>query len=125
MNFIKNLTTAQKIALTIAILGFVAGASAQLTNILAPFGSIAPVIVSEIVSLSVFVSGILGIVLMFVTGQGSQVAAVQAMPGVSKIVVNQNANATLATLAIDPSQDKFEVAPGAQQAVAAIAKAAS
>ena len=74
-----NFTTAQKLALTIGILGFVGGASTQLTDILAPFGSIAPTIVKEIVSLAGFVSGIFGIMLTFITGQSGQVKAVVAM----------------------------------------------
>jgi len=117
--------TAQKLALTIGILGFVATGGTQLTDIFAPLGSLAPIVVKEIVSLAGFVSGVLGIVLTFTTGQGSQIAAVQAMPGVSKIVVNEKANATLATLAVDTTQPKIEVAPSATQAVKATAAAAS
>lgn len=118
------MTTVQKIALTIAVLGFLAGAGTQLTDIFAPLGSIAPVIVKEIVSVSGFVSGILGVVLSFATGQAQQVKAVQDMPGVEKIVVNTQANQTLAQLAIDPEQDKVEVAPGAEKVVASTAKGA-
>lgn len=67
---------AQKLALTIGILGFVAAGGTQLTDIFAPFGSIAPVIVKEIVSVAGFVSGILGVILTFTTGQISQIKAV-------------------------------------------------
>lgn len=111
------MTSIQKIALAIAVLGFAAAAGPQLTDIFAPFGSIAPVIVKEIVSVAGFVSGILGVVLSFATGQASQVKAVQAMPGIEKIVVNSQANAALATLAVDPEQDKIETVPGSEKAV--------
>ena len=121
----KDLTQIQKIALTIAVLGFLAGAGTQLTDIFAPLGSIAPVIVKEIVSISGFVSGILGVVLSFAGGQSGQVQAVQAMPGVEKIVVNEKANATLATLAVDPAQAKIETTPQATAAVQRTAAAAS
>lgn len=120
-----TLTIVQKVALTIAVLGFLAGAGTQLTDIFAPFGSAAPLIVKEIVSLSSFVSGILGVALSFISGQGSQIAAVQAMPGVAKIVVNEKANATLASMAVDPANAKIEAAPQAERAVQATAVAAS
>lgn len=119
-----NFTTIQKIALSIAVLGFLSTASTQLTDILSPFGSNAPVIVKQIVSLSGFVSGILGVFLSFMTGQASQVTTVQAMPGVEKIVVNEKASAALATLAVDPKQDKIESTPQAARAVEATARAA-
>ena len=70
---------AQKLALTIGILGFVATGGTQLTDIFAPLGSMAPAVVKEIVSLAGFVSGVLGIVLTFITGQGQQIKAVVEM----------------------------------------------
>lgn len=119
------LTNVQKIALTIAVLGFLAGAGTQLTDIFAPFGSAAPLIVKEIVSLSSFVSGILGVGLSFISGQGSQIAAVQAMPGVEKIVVNAKASPTLATMAVDEANPKIEAAPLSASAVQRTAAAAA
>ena len=120
-----NLTTVQKIGLAIGVLGFLATAGTQLTDIFAPFGSAAPVIVKEIVSISGLISGVLGIVLAFITGQANSIKAVQDMPGVEKIVVKSQANATLATLAVDPAQPKIEIAPLAVQAVQATVRAAS
>src|SRR5579872_5559694 len=113
-----NLTTVQKIGLAIAVLGFLATAGTQLTDIFAPLGSLAPVIVKEIVSISGLVSGVLGIVLAFLTGQVNAVKAVQAMPGVESIVVNAKASPALAALAVDPTQDKVDVLPAAAAAVA-------
>lgn len=110
------MTSIQKIALSIAVLGFLAGAGTQLTDIFAPFGSIAPLIVKEIVSVSGFVSGILGVILSFATGQAGQIKAVNDMAGVEKIVVNAQANPTLAKAAVDESS-KVEATPAAQAAV--------
>ena len=116
------MNTTQKITLAIAVLGFLAGAGTQLTDIFAPLGSIAPIIVKEIVSLSGFVSGILGVVLMATSGQAAQVKAVQAMPGVESIVVNKDANPILAKLAVDQTQTKVDIAPGSETVVNATAK---
>ena len=118
----SSLTLTQKLGISIAMLGFVAGSATQLTDIFAPFGSVAPLIVKEIVTISGFVSGVLGIVLSFISGQASIVKSVQAMPGVESIVVNANANQALAQLAVDPVQAKIDVAPGAAAAVAQTAK---
>lgn len=120
-----SLTTVQKIGLAIGVLGFLATAGTQLTDIFAPFGSFAPVIVKEIVSVSGLVSGVLGIVLAFLTGQANAVKAVQAMPGVESIVVNAQASPALAALAVDQAQPKIDIAPGAAAAVTQIAKGAS
>lgn len=120
----SNLTSAQKLGLTIAILTFLAGASTQLTDVFAPLGSVAPVIVKEIVSLANFGAGILAIVLTFATGQSQQVKNVQAMPGIEAITVNAKANPALAALAVDPTQDKIDAIPAAAAAVAQAAKAA-
>ncbi len=119
------MNTAQKIALTIGILGFVATGGTQLTDIFSPFGSLAPLIVKEIVSLAGFVSGVLGIFLTFLTGQGSQLKAVQDMPGVEKVLVNSKANAVVAMMAVDPLNTKIEAIPAAQAAVTATAQAAT
>ena len=116
------MTGARKIALIIGILGFVATGGTQLTDIFSPLGSVAPLVVKEIVSLAGFTSGVLGIVLAFMTGQDSQVKNVLAMPGVEKIYVNEKANQTLAALAVDPTVNKISPTVAAQDAVEATAK---
>lgn len=73
------MNNAQKLALAIGILGFLAGGGTQLTDIFAPFGSAAPLIVKEIVSVSGFASGIMGVILAFITGGRSQIQAVVEM----------------------------------------------
>jgi len=118
------MTQVQKISLSIAMLGFLAGAGTQLTDIFAPFGSMAPLIVKEIVTVSGFVSGGLGIFLSFISGQGSQVQAVQAMPGVASITINKNATPELAALAVDSTNAKIQPLPQDKRAVQEIAAAA-
>lgn len=102
------MTLTQKLALAISILGFLAGAGSQLGDIFSPIGTAAPLIVKEIISISGFAGGILGIVLATLTGQSSQVKAVEAMPGVSKIITNMQANATLKALADSDEHPKVE-----------------
>lgn len=116
------MTTAQKLSTVIAVLGFLAGATTQLTDLFAPLGSIAPVIVKEIVTIAGLASGIAGIFLMSMTGQVGQIKAVQAMPGVESIVVGDKANQTLAAIAVDTNQPKVDVQPGSETAVQNIAK---
>ncbi len=101
-----HLTTVQKIGLTIAVLGFLATAGTQLTDIFAPLGSIAPVIVKEIVSISGFGSGVLGIILAFITGQASAIKTVAAMPDVAAVVINRSAEDGTRAAATDPDQPK-------------------
>ena len=120
-----NLTTVQKIGLAIGVLGFLATAGTQLTDIFAPFGSSAPLIVKEIVSLSGFLSGILGIVLAFLTGQANTIRAVNDMPGVEKILVNAKASPALATLAVAQEGNKVQAIPEAKAAVTATAATAA
>lgn len=118
------MTTLQKMAIAIAVFSFVGGASAQLTPIFSPLGPEGPIIVSIIVSLCGFVGGVLGVIVGVMTGQAAQISAVQAMPGVQNISVNKDANSTLAALAVDPTQSKISIQPGAEAAVQQTAKGA-
>lgn len=109
----------QVLAIILVVLGVFVASTAQLNDLLGTTD--AKIIVSISSLLMSILSGVLGIL----TGQGGQIRAVQSMPGVDKIVVNSQANSTLATMAVDPSQDKIETAPGAAGAVAATARLAS
>jgi hypothetical protein len=106
-----NLNANQVVAIALVILGVFVASTAQLTDL---FGAMAA---KYIVSFSGLLMSILSGILGVMTGQSSQVKAVQAMPGVEKIVVNAQANETLATLAVDPAQAKIEALPSAQAAV--------
>lgn len=114
-----NLNRGQILSIVVLVLGVLMASTSQLTDL---FG---PQITKYIVSASSLLTSILAGINTVLQGQGSQLAAVQAMPGVEKIVVNSQANATLATMAVDPLQDKIEATPAAQDAVEATAKAAA
>ena len=114
-----NLTLSQKFQITLCLLGVLLAGTGQLTIL---FGQTAT---SSIVSASGLLVAAVSGVGAIVTGQGSQIAAVQAMPGVEKIVVNKQANSTLATMAVDQSQLKIETLPQDQAKVEATAAAAS
>lgn len=114
---LRNLTPQQWFLVFLAALGVFGGATAQLTEL---FGAAHAHL---IVTASSFLSTLISAIMVPLTGQGALINAVQAMPGVSKIVVNQDANQTLAAVAVDPNS-KVEAAPGAEKAVEATAKAA-
>lgn len=118
-----NLTFNQKVAFAVALASFLA-AGGSATDLVTLFGS---TIAKSIAAAASIMAGIGGIFLGVVTGQSNMIKDVQAMPGVEKITVNKNANATLATMAVsnDPANSKIEATPQAATAVEATAKAAS
>lgn len=116
-----NLNGTQTIAIIIAVLSVLSGATAQLTDL---FGAI---IAKDLVSGAGLVTAVLSSVLAVITSQGSQVKSVLAMPGVDSIKVNAQANSTLAQIAVstDPALAKIEPVANAETKVAAIAKGAA
>lgn len=119
-----NLTSVQKLALIVGVCAFLAGASSQIDPIIAAFVAdpkMVAAISKAITGAFGLTGGIFAVPLTIMTSQGAQVKAVQAMPGVKSIVVSADANSTLATLAVDPAQDKIEAAPEAIKAVKATA----
>lgn len=116
-----NLNRTQIILIVIAVLSILGAgsATAQLTEI---FGSM---IATKIVAGCSLLTAIMSGGLAAITGQGALVQQVQDMPGVDKVILNKNANATLATLAVSDANPKIEAAPEAQIAVEATAKAAA
>lgn len=114
--YLKNLTPGQWMAVIIGILSATAGASAQLTPVFGAGLSNTIVSVANLI-MTVFVTPFLFVI----TGQNAQIKAVNAMPGVSQIVINEKANSTLAAIAVDPST-KVEATPEAQKTVEATAK---
>lgn len=111
-----NLTPVQIMALILVVLGAISGGTTQLVDIVGPVAT--KVLVSAASLLTTVISGFV----LVLTGQSSMIKSVQAMPGVDKIVVNAQANTTLASLAVDPNQAKIEATPQAQQAVEKTAK---
>lgn len=126
-----NLTPLQIIGIILAVNGALTGATAQLTDL---FG---PLVAKDIVSVASLGSAVLGGIITAMSGASSQVRnvvadpqsqealikAVLAMRGVENIAVNKQANATLAAIAIDPTQNKIAPTAAAAQTVEATAKA--
>ena len=118
METIKNLTTMQWICIIVGLNGLVVGATPQMTVL---FGEHAIPYIQAVAALG---NGVLGVFGTVISGQGSQVRNVLAMPGVERIAVNAQANQTLAAIAIDPTVNKIAPTPQAQEAVTKTAAAA-
>ncbi len=114
-----TLTRNQILAIVIAILGVLMASTAQLTDLVGPGTT------KTIQSLAGILNSVLASVLAVITGQSGIIKDASAMPGVEKITVNSQANATLATLAVDPQQSKIAPTPQAAQAVQATAAEAA
>lgn len=115
----NNLTRSQIFQIALCCLGVLVASTGQLTDL---FGPQATKYIVSAAGLGVSVLSGIGAIL---TGQGAQVQAVQAMPGVARITVNEQANATLAALAVDPANTKIAATPEAKSAVVATAAAAA
>lgn len=111
-----NLTSTQVLALILVVLGVVTGGSAQLTTL------VGPMVTQLLVAAASLASSIISGFVLVLTGQSNTVLSVQDMPGVERIVVNERANQTLASLAVDPAQAKIVVSAQDQAAVAETAK---
>lgn len=107
----SDLTGKQWIAIAAAVLSVLMISTAQLTDL---FGATTA---KSIVSVAGLVNMILNSVMAAITGQGSLIRDVAAMPGVSKIDVNAQANQTLAQIALDPKVDKVGATPQDIQSV--------
>jgi len=88
----------------LAIIGVVLSASMTSTAFLTD--SFGTNIAHLIVGFAGFANMILGGVTIILTGQGQAVRDVAAMPGVTRISVNETATSALATVALDPTQQK-------------------
>jgi hypothetical protein len=116
---LSDITPIQILGGILVVNTVLAGGTAQLTDL---FGA---TMANHILSISILGSGICGGFIMNMGGLPSQVRNVLAMPGVEKIDVNGQASAALATLAVDPAQNKISPTPAAMDKVAATAKAAA
>jgi hypothetical protein len=105
----------QILSITLVILGVLTASAAQLTDLV---GAPLTKVIISLSSLSMsMLAGIQGVI----SGQSSLVSDVQSMPGVEKIVVNEQANKTLATMAVDSAQNKIETKVGDEAAIKATA----
>lgn len=114
-----NLNQGQVLSIIIAVLGVWVASATQLNEL------VGPMMTKLIIAGSTLTMTTLAAVNAILQSQGGQIKAVQAMPGVDKIIINSQANGTLASLAIDPAQNKVETKVGAEAAVAATARAAA
>jgi hypothetical protein len=114
-----KLTPIQIIGIIIVVNGALIGSTAQLTDLLGPL------IAKDIVSVASIGNSIFGGVIMMLSGQGSMVKSVLAMPGIEHIDVNSQASPALATLAVDKSINKIAPTEAAMDKVVATAKAAA
>lgn len=117
METLKNLTLVQWIGIVIGLNSLLMGATPQLTVL---FGATAVPIILAVATLG---NGALGVFVTVIGGLGTQ--ALNVVAGGASLAVGANAKPSLATLAMDPAQQKIDAAPGAAAAVAAIAKAAA
>lgn len=111
-----NISTKQWLAIIVAILSAMATATTQMVDI---FG---PTFAKSVMGAASLLSTILSSILAIISTQTALIKDVQSMPGVEKITVNGNANATLAGMAVAPENAKIEAAPGADNAVNQAAK---
>lgn len=100
-----NLNRNQILAIIIAILSVTAASTAQLTDIFGPGPT------KTIISLAGLLNSALSSILAVVTSQSNVVKDTLAMPGVENIQINRQANQTLASIAVDPAQDKIAPLP--------------
>jgi hypothetical protein len=107
-----NINLNQALALSLIILAALSGGTAQLAD-----AGLAATTVKAIAGIAGLLSTIIAGMLSFLTGQGSIVQQVSKMTGVEPLKVNAQANPTLAALALDPTNEKIEVKPGAEAAV--------
>ena len=97
----NNLTTIQKIAITMAVLGVISTSGVQLTDILGSG------LAKTAVSIAGLGNSLLAAIVAVLSGQGSLVKQVAAMPGVDRVSINSAANQTLALAATDIAQPKI------------------
>lgn len=114
---LSDITLIQVLGAILVINGALAGGVNELTDLLGP------VMAKHVLSICVIGSGICGGFITMFGGLGTQARNVVA--GGASIAVGPNASPSLATLAMDPAQNKIDAAPGAGAAVAAIAKNAA
>lgn len=111
----KNLTFNQWLLIIVAILGAVAASTTQLMDL---FG---PTVTKSIQAGVNLCMTVLSAIVAATSGQANLVRAVEGMPGVEKITVNEQANKTLASLAVDPAREKIEPVPVVEKVVQQIA----
>lgn len=110
-----NLTGKQYLCIAMAVLGVLAGSSGQMSEFLGPNAA------KGIASGASFFNSILAAILTAVIGQGALVRDVRSMPGVENIEINAKASPVLASLAVDPTENKIVQKAGDEHTIQATA----
>ena len=95
-----NINTKQLLAIILAILSVLSGSTAQLTDLIGVGGA------KVVISVASLAMSVISSVLAVLSSQTNLVKDVTAMPGVSKVLVNEAASKDLAVAATDPAQPK-------------------
>lgn len=119
-----GITRNQWLAITILLFTILTGGSAQLTDLIGPYGT------KLVIALSTLVTGFLAGLQIILGGQGQMTRDVAGIKGddgnpALRINVNANAPAALASVAVDPAQPNIgAVTPAAREVLKDTAKGA-
>lgn len=105
------LTLSQKLTISTGVVGAATSAFGALNSIMSPTEALIGTVLLG------FTSACLGVIGTVLSSQSAQVKSVAAMSGVESIKVNSQASTALATLAMDPTQDKVSPTASAEAAV--------
>lgn len=95
-----NLNIYQWFLIMVSVLSAVAGASAQLTDL---FGTGTAHL---IVTMATFLNTMITAIMTPLVGNASMLKTVAALPGVDRVSINKQASASVAAVAVDPTQSK-------------------
>lgn len=112
----SQLTGKQWLSIIVAVLSVLMISTTQLTDL---FGQN---VAKTLVTVAGLANTIISSVVAALSGQGALINDVRSMPGVERITVNEQANQTLAKIAMDPSADKVAPTPSAANVVQATAE---
>ena len=110
-----NVTSKQWFQIVSSVIGGLITGAALLQTL---FGQDLTIKIVAVLGIANIIMGSVGASL---SGQANLVKDVQAMPGVERIRINENANPALAALAVDPANTKILPTPEAQAAITATA----
>jgi hypothetical protein len=95
-----KLTLQQQLTISAGVVGAATSAFGALNSVMTPTQALIGTVVLG------FTSACLGVIGTVVSGIGSQISNVAALPGVDRISVNANATNGIAAAALDPAQSK-------------------
>lgn len=111
MGTLRSITVLQWMGILILFNTTLLGGASQLADL-----ALSVAAVKAILAVATLGNGFLGGLVTMFGGQGNMVKTVAAMPGVERIAVNSDANATLAAVATDKDQPKVGAASSTSRA---------